>query len=406
MYIFRSLKHRNFRIHFTGQAISLVGTWMQRIGISWLIYSMTGSALMLGVVSFVGLIPSLLLSPFIGSFIDQHNKYRTLIVAQSGLMLQSGLLAALVWSGLHTIPLILVLSLMQGVFNAVEVNARQSFMLILVENKQDLPNAIALNSTAFNAARIVGPALGGIVLGLYGEAWCFMINFVSFVAVLGTLMMIRVQETAPSGPRESTWDGFKQGYRYLQDHPHLRALVLLLASSSLLVIPYTTLLPVIARTLFQGGAQTYSWFESAAGIGAMIGAVYMARLQAGSNLRFRVMFGSGLMGLGLLILPFASHIILALCSVTFVALGMMVQNSCVNTYLQTHTVPQFRGRIISYYIMAFQGIFPLGSLLIGWLAQNLGVQYTLLMQGTAGILISLGYMYYIFRRIQNHRLAL
>lgn len=403
MYILRSLQHRNFRIHFTGQAISLVGTWMQRVGISWLVYSMTGSALMLGVVSFVGLIPSLLLSPFIGSFIDQHNKYRTLIVAQSGLMLQSGLLALLVLSGQQTIPLILGLSLMQGIFNAVEVNARQSFMLILVEHKQDLPNAIALNSTAFNAARIVGPALGGLVLGLYGEAWCFVINFISFVAVLGTLMMIRVNETKPSGPRESTWEGFKQGYRYLQEHPQLRALVLLLACSSLFVIPYTTLMPVIARTLYDGDAQTYSWFESAAGIGAMCGAIYMARLQSGANLRFRVMFGSGLMGIGLLILPFARHILPALISVVFVALGMMVQNSCVNTYLQTHTVPQFRGRIISYYIMAFQGIFPIGSLFIGVLAQYMGLQSTLVFQGLAGLLISSGYVYYIYQNLRQHR---
>lgn len=406
MYILRSLYHRNFRIHFIGQAVSLVGSWMQRIAISWLVYSMTGSALMLGIVSFVSLIPSLLLSPFIGSFIDQNNKYRTLVAAQIGLMVQAGILALLVWFGWHTIPLILILSLMQGIFNAVEVNARQSFMLELVEDKQDLPNAIALNSTVFNAARIVGPAIGGIVLSQYGEAWCFLINFLSFIGVLVSLMLIRVDTAPVIGQQESTWEGFKQGYRYLQEHPQLKALIFLVAFSSLLVIPYTTLLPVIAKTLFYGGAETYSWLESAAGIGAMIGAVYMARLQTGANLRFRVMVGSGLMGLGLLLLPFASSIMVALCCVVFAALGMMIQNSCVNTYLQTHTMTPFRARIISYYIMAFQGIFPIGSLIIGSLAQSLGVQTTLLIQGIAGLLISSGYIYYIYRSLQHHRVSL
>ncbi|HLW49483.1 MAG TPA: MFS transporter, partial [Sphingobacteriaceae bacterium] len=244
MYILRSLYHRNFRIHFIGQAVSLVGSWMQRIAISWLVYSMTGSALMLGIVAFVSLIPSLLLSPFIGSFIDQNNKYRVLVAAQMGLMVQAGVLALLVWFGWHTMPLILILSLMQGIFNAVEVNARQSFMLELVEDKQDLPNAIALNSTVFNAARIVGPAIGGLILSQYGEAWCFLINFLSFIGVLVSLMLIRVDTAPVKGQHESTWEGLKQGYRYLQDHPQLKALILLVAFSSLLVIPYTTLLPV------------------------------------------------------------------------------------------------------------------------------------------------------------------
>jgi len=376
---------------------------MQRIAISWLVYSMTGSALMLGFVAFVSLIPSLLLSPFIGSFIDQNNKYRVLVAAQMGLMVQAGVLALLVWFGWHTMPLILILSLLQGIFNAVEVNARQSFMLELVEDKRDLPNAIALNSTVFNAARIVGPAIGGLVLSQYGEAWCFLINFLSFIGVLVSLMLIRVDTAPVKGQQESTWEGLKQGYRYLQDHPQLKALILLVAFSSLLVIPYTTLLPVIAKTLFEGGAKTYSWLESAAGIGAMTGAVYMARLHAGANLRFRVMFGSALMGLGLLLLPFASNILFALVCVVFTALGMMVQNSCVNTYLQTHTMPAFRARIISYYIMAFQGVFPIGSLIIGSLAQAVGVQWTLLTQGVAGLLISIGYIYYIFHNLQQHR---
>lgn len=401
MHILRSLYHKNFRIHLFGQSVSLIGSWMQRVAMSWLVFSMTDSALMLGIVAFVSLIPSLVLSPFIGSFIDKHNKFLTLMAAQIGLMIQAGLIAILVWFEWHTVPLILILSLIQGVFNALEVNSRQSFMLELVENKQDLPNAIALNSTVFNLARILGPAFGGLILSQFGEAWCFIINFLSFFAVLISMKLMKVNKSRTLQHQESTWEGFKQGYLYLRAHPQLLALIILVACSSLMVIPYTTLLPVIAKSLFDGGAKTYSSLESAAGIGAMIGAIYMARLQTGSNLRFRVMVGSGLMALSLLVLPFATNIYLALACVTFTALGMMVQNSCINTYLQTHTQHAFRARIISYYIMAFQGIFPIGSLLIGSIAEQMGVRQALLIQGTIGFLISFGYIYYIFKNLRQ-----
>lgn len=402
MHILRSLYHKNFRIHLFGQSISLIGSWMQRVAMSWLVFTMTDSAMMLGIVSFVSLIPSLVLSPFIGSFIDKHNKFLTLIAAQTGLMIQAGILATLVWFHWHTIPLILTLSLIQGIFNALEVNSRQSFMMELVEDKQDLPNAIALNSTVFNLARIVGPAIGGIILSTMGEAWCFLINFLSFFAVMTSMKLIKVNKSRTVGTSESTWQGFKEGYNYLKAHPHLRALIFLIGASSLFVIPYTTLLPVIAKSMFQGGAQTYSWLESAAGIGAMLGAIYMANLQGGTNLRFRVMIGSGLMAVGLLVLPFVSNVYMALVCVTLAALGMMVQNSCINTYLQTHTQSAYRARIISYYIMAFQGIFPIGSLIIGSFAEKLGVQYVLIIQGCIGLMISIGYISHIFRRLRQH----
>ena len=399
--IFRALTHRNYRLHFTGQAISLMGTWMQRIAVSWLVYRLTESALVLGVVSFVSLIPSLVLSPFIGSFVDRHQKYRIVLLTQIGLMLQAGALAAMVFFGYYNVWWIGVLSLAQGIINTFDVTARQSLMVELVDNKADLPNAIALNSSAFNAARMVGPALGGILLSTYGEAVCFGINFISFFAVIASLLLMRLKPQRSVARKESTWQGLKEGFSYLRHSPHISSLIMLLAASSLLVIPYTTLLPVIAREMFDGDATTFSWFESAAGLGAMAGAIYMAKTRMGTNLRFRVMKASGLLAVGILALSFASWLPLALVSTLLAAMGMMVQNSSINTYIQTHAMPVYRARAISYYIMAFQGIFPLGSLLVGAMASAWGIHYTLLLQGVAGVLVVMAFMGYIWRHINR-----
>lgn len=399
--IFRALKHRNYRLHFTGQAISLMGTWMQRIAISWLVYRLTESALILGLVSFVSLIPSLVLSPFIGSFVDRRQKYRIVLFTQIGLMVQAGTLALMVFLGYYSVWWIGALSFIQGVVNTFDVTARQSLMVELVDEKADLPNAIALNSSAFNAARMLGPAAGGILLSAYGEAVCFAVNFISFIAVIGSLLLMKLVPKPITAKQESTWRGLKEGFSYLKHSPHLSSLILLLTASSLLVIPYTTLLPVIAREMFDGDATTFSWFESAAGLGAMAGAIYMARTRMGTNLRFRVMKASGLLALGILALSFSSWLPLALFSTLFAAMGMMVQNSSINTYIQTHAMPAYRARAISYYIMAFQGVFPLGSLLIGALASAWGIHYTLLIQGVAGALVALGFMIYIRQHINR-----
>ncbi len=374
---------------------------MQRIAVSWLVYRLTESALVLGVISFISLIPSLLLSPFIGSFVDGHQKYRIVLITQVGLMLQAGVLAVMVFLGYYSVWWIGVLSLVQGVINTFDVTARQSLMVELVDDRADLPNAIALNSSAFNAARMVGPAVGGILLSTYGEAVCFGINFISFFAVIASLLLMRLNPQQAVRRKESTWQGLKEGFSYLRNSPHISSLIMLLGVSSLLVIPYTTLLPVIAREMFDGDATTFSWFESAAGLGAMAGAIYMAKTRMGTNLRFRVMKAAGLMALGILALSFASWLPLALVSTLLAAMGMMVQNSSINTYLQTHAMPVYRARAISYYIMAFQGIFPIGSLLVGALASAWGIHYTLLFQGVAGALLVTGYMVYIWQHINR-----
>ncbi|MFD2741924.1 MULTISPECIES: MFS transporter [Sphingobacterium] len=401
MNIFRSLQYPNFRLHVIGQAISLMGTWMQRVAISWMVYSLTNSVFWLGFVSFISLSPSLFLSPFIGSFIDKRKKYNLVRKTQFGLMAQAGLLTLLVYTGQESVLLLSILGFIQGVINAFDVLGRQSLMVSLVDDKKDLPNAIALNSSIFNAARMVGPAIGGILLTTYGELFCFAVNFVSFVPVIICLMLMRVTERSFEGRRGSNWEGLIEGFHYLKRSPHIASLIIVLTCSSLLVIPYTSLLPAVARELFNGNEATFSWFESMAGLGAMIGAVNMARLKSGENLRYRVMFSAGIMGVALLFLAYAHFLPSALIFTACVAFGMMMQNSSINTYIQTHAMSAYRARAMSYYVMAFQGIFPIGSLLIGSLAEWIGLKNTLYVMGSCAVLISLGFYLYLRLHIKR-----
>lgn len=403
MQLFRSLQYPNFRLHTIGQSISLLGTWMQRIAISWLVYRLTDSVFWLGFVSFISLSPSLFLSPFIGSFVDGRSRYRMLFTTQCLLMVQAGLLTLFVFLGWESVLWLCVLGFLQGVINAFDVLSRQALLPALVDNKKDLPNAIALNSSVFNAARMVGPAIGGILLSMYGELLCFFLNFLSYIAVLASLLLMNVKEEAPDASRQavSTWQGLIDGFEYLRRSPHLASLIIILTFSSLLVIPYTSLLPAVAKELFLGDEKTFSWFESIAGLGAMVGAMNMARLKSGENLRYRVMFSALLMGISLLLLAYAHYLPSALFFTGAVSFAMMMQNSSINTYIQTHTMSAYRGRIMSYYVMAFQGIFPIGSLLTGAIAEWIGLKNTLYLMGSAGVLIALSFYVYLRLRIKQ-----
>ncbi|MFD1769093.1 MFS transporter [Sphingobacterium suaedae] len=401
MDIFRSLSYPNFRLQVIGQAISLLGTWMQRVAISWLVYEMTGSVFWLGFVQFISLLPSLLLSPFIGSFVDRHKKYKLVFVTQVGLMIQAGLLTLVVGLQWESVFLLSLLGFIQGIINAFDVLGRQSLLVSLVGNKKDLPNAIALNSSIFNAARMVGPAIGGILLTAYGEFVCFAINFISFIPVIICLMLMNVVEDRSKLNKESNWTGLVEGFSYLRRSPHIASLIIVLSFSSLLVIPYTSLLPAVAKDLFSGDESTFSWFESAAGLGAMIGAIHMARMKTGQNLRYRVLLAALLMGLSLALLAYAHFLPSALLFTAMVSFSMMMQNSSINTYIQTHAVPSYRARAMSYYVMAFQGIAPLGTLLIGATAEYIGIKNTLYTMGAFGIVISV--CFYTYLRLHIHR---
>lgn len=383
--IFRSLRYRNFKLFFYGQSISLIGTWMQKTAVSWLVYRLTGSAVLLGITGFASLIPSLILSPFAGSYIDRHNRYKVLVTTQVVSMFQAGLLATLIFFRLYNIPAIILLSLLQGVINAFDVTCRQSLLVEMVENKEDLPNAIALNSTMANFARIAGPAAGGIILSMLGEDFCFFSNFLSYIPVLICLFMMRLQLAAITPSEQSFLEELREGFYYIKGDRKLSSLIAMIGISSLFVIPFNTLMPVFAKDLFNGTAKTFSWFESMAGLGSIIAAVYMANLRAGKNMITIMTTASVIFGISLLLLAYSTSLTIALLFMGLSGVGMMAQTSAINTYIQTNAIPAMRARAISYYIMAYQGLIPVGSLLAGYMAHVLGPRLTVFIEGAIGI---------------------
>ncbi|MDB5021122.1 MAG: transporter [Pedobacter sp.] len=397
MSIFRSLKYRNFKLFFYGQSISLVGTWMQKTAVSWLVYRLTGSALLLGIVGFVSLIPSLVLSPYAGSLVDRHNRYKILIITQLVSMAQAGALAAMIYFEYYNIPCIIGLSLIQGIINAFDVTCRQSLMVEMVDNKEDLPNAIALNSTMTNLARIVGPALAGILLSTFGEDFCFIGNFVSYVPVLLCLFMMKLNIRVNPGNQKSIWLELEEGFKYVSSDKELSSMIILLGISSLFVIPFNTLMPIFAKDLFNGDAKTFSWFESAAGLGSVISAMYLANLKTAKPLMKITVVASLIFGTSLIFLSAASNLTIGLFFMTFTGVGMMAQTSSINTYIQTHSIPEMRGRAISYFVMSYQGMIPIGSLLIGWTANAFGPRIAVAMAGGIGLLASGLFMLYKHR---------
>ena len=384
--MFRSLKYRNFKLFFYGQSISLIGTWMQKTAVSWLVYRLTGSALLLGLVGFVSLIPSLILSPYAGSLIDRHNRYKILLITQIVSMAQAAALAAIIFFKYYNIPCIIFLSLLQGVINAFDVTCRQSLMVDMVEDKNDLPNAIALNSTMTNMARIVGPAIAGVILSTFGEDFCFIGNFVSYVPVLICLLLMKLNLSVSAPSQKSIWVELEEGFKYVSGDKVLSSMIIMIGISSMFVIPFNTLMPIFAKDLFSGNASTFSWFESAAGLGSVISAMYLANLKSSKSLMRITVIASAIFGLSLILLSYSGILPIALVFMTFSGLGMMAQTSSINTYIQTHAIPEMRGRAISYYIMAYQGMIPIGSLLIGWTANAFGPRLAVCIAGIIGLL--------------------
>lgn len=388
----RALKYRNFRLYFSGQAISLIGTWMQRMAVSWLVYELTHSALMLGIVVLAGQAPVIFLSPYGGALTDRHSRYKVLLATQVASMVQAGLLAGMIIMGYHNMAGIIILSVMLGVINAFDTPARQSLMIQLVENKADLPNAIALNSTMVTLARLLGPAVAGILLSTYGEGACFLINFLSFAAVIISLLLMKIREFEKKAVDENIWQGLKNGYQYLQVNKNIRAVILLMAFTSFFVMPYSTLLPVYAKDIFKGNVATFSWLNSISGLGAMFGAVYMANLKPGRNLLKIIAVMCAIFAISLLFFSYSKVILLALAFIMLAEFGMLSQIAASNTYIQTHVDENMRGRVISYYVMAFQGMQPLGAFLIGFVAHKFGAPITVSLESIAGIITVMAFI--------------
>ncbi len=387
--VYKSLQYPNYRLYFIGQSVSLIGTWMQRMAISWLVYRLTDSAFMLGVVTFAGQIPTFLLSAYGGVISDRYNRYKILLSSQVASMIQASVLAALVITGHYTVWVIIFLNLLLGIINAFDTPARQSLLTALVDNKQDLPNAIALNSSIINLARLLGPTIAGAVLASMGEGMCFLLNALSFMAVIISLLLMKLPAEPYIKPKTNVWTDFREGYRYLQQTHSLRNVILMLACISFFLMPFSTLLPIIATEVFKGNAGTYGLINGISGLGALAGAFNLAMLKPEKSLGNIILLATGFFGICLLLFASTTNLPLALFFMTAVGFGMMTCIAAGNTFVQTHVEDKMRGRVLSFYTMAFLGMQPFGSFLIGTLADQIGARLTIGLEGLAGILTAI-----------------
>ena len=386
-FMLRALKYRNYRLFFGGQIVSLVGTWITQTATNWLVYRLTGSALLLGVVGFAGQFPAFLLSPFAGIFVDRWNRHRLLVATQTISMLQSFALAALTLSGHITVRWIIALSIVQGCVNAFDMPGRQAFLLQMIESRQDLGNAIALNSSMVNVARLIGPSVAGVLIAWAGEGWCFLIDGFSYIAVIISLLrMVIAKQAAATRGLTGALAQFKEGFGYAFGFPPIRSIILLLALVSLVGVPYAVLMPVFAAEIFHGDAHTLGFLMTASGCGALAGALWLAARKSVVGLGRVIPIASALFGAGLITFALMHNFYLALPCLTIAGFGFMVQMASSNTVIQTIVDDAKRGRVMSFYTMAFLGTVPLGSLIAGWLSSRIGAPHTLVVGGICCII--------------------
>jgi len=380
----RALSYRNYRLFFGGQVVSLVGTWITTTATNWLVYRLTHSALLLGVVGFAGQFPAFLLGPLAGIYVDRWNRHRLLVVTQTVSMLQSFALAVLTLTGRITVPWIVALSIVQGVVNAFDMPGRQAFLLTMIENRQDLGNAIALNSSMVNVARLVGPSIAGVLIAAASEGWCFLIDGFSYIAVIIALLRMRIAKTKPPSSTHHPIQQFREGFAYAFGFPPIRSIILLLALVSLVGVPYSVLMPVFATQIFHGGPHTLGFLMTASGCGALLGALWLAARRSVVGLgrvipMASALFGAGLIAFALMRTPRTFWI--ALLCLTVAGFGFMVQMASSNTVIQTIVDDEKRGRVMSFYTMAFLGTVPFGSLIAGSLSSRIGAPNTLIIGG-------------------------
>ena len=379
----RALSSRNFRLFFSGQSVSLIGTWITRIATSWLVYRLTHSALLLGIVGFCGQIPTLVLAPMAGVLVDRWDRHRLLVWTQVLSALQSLALALLALSGTITVGWILGLQVVQGVINAFDTPARQAFVIQMVEDRADLPNAIALNSTMVNGSRIIGPSIGGVIIAAAGEGWCFMLDAISYIAVIVSLLAMRIEKTERRQARGAIGAEMRAGFEYVSRFMPVRTALLLLALVSTMGMPYTVLMPMVAAQTLHGGPHTLGSLMTASGLGAVAGALYLASRRSVLGLGRAMALATLAFGAGLVAFSFARTTWVALLVLPIVGAGMMIEMASTNTVLQTIVEEELRGRVMAFYSMAFLGTAPIGSLIAGVVADRIGAAETILLGGIA-----------------------
>ncbi|HEY9004585.1 MAG TPA: MFS transporter [Ohtaekwangia sp.] len=394
----RAFQSRNYRLYFSGQSLSLIGTWMQRTAVYWLIYELTSSAFILGLTAFAAQFPSFLFSIIGGVVSDRFNRYKVLLLTQIASLVQAIILTVLIMSGHYTAWQVLFLSVVLGTINAFDVPARQALVYDMVDNKEHLPNAIALNSSMVHLARLIGPALSGLVLHQWGAAICFLLNGCSFIAVITSLLFMKLPPYKKPERVTNAITDLKNGFIYLKNTPSISTIMLMLALVSLFSLPYITLLPIYAKEIFHGKATTFGYLNSIVGVGALGGAIFLASLNPGANLK-RILFNNTLLfGAGLILFSHLDILSYATPFLIIVGFGMMSQTTISNTLIQTMVTPAMRGRVISYYAMAFFGMQPIGALLIGALSSHIGAPKTFLIQGIITCMIALLFGPYLRQR--------
>ncbi|KAI5916922.1 MFS transporter [Thauera sp. 2A1] len=375
----RALAHRNFRFYFIGQGVSVLGSWVQQVALSWLVYRLTGSVALLGVTTFAALLPILFIGPLAGAWIDRHDKRRLLILVQGLLALQAGSLALLTALDAIGPRLIIAMSLVLGVLNAFDTPLRQSQIGAFVDRRDDLPNALALNAMLFNSGRFIGPPLAGLLLGLTSEAACFAINALSFTALAVGVACIRV--APPSRAAGSIGEVFREGLRYVWTEYPARMQILILAVVNITASSYAVLLPVFAREVFAGDARMLGWLWGAAGAGAFLGTIFLATRKRLKSLVRVVVGGAGLGAISLLLFSYNRYLPLALAAMAGVGFGISVCNVGVNMLLQGAAPDHLRGRVVSFFSSTRFGLDAIGGLLAGLLAARIGVQAAVLVEG-------------------------
>ncbi len=383
---FRALGHRNYRLYFAGQSVSLIGTWMQQMAISWLTYRITNSVFMLGLVGFLGQIPTLLFTPFAGVFADRYNRHRILITTQVLEMAQAFILAALIMSGTIALWHIIALTIFLGVLVAFDAPARHAFVVEMVVKKEDLSNAIALNSLSFNAARLIGPAIAGILVAIVGEGMCFFINGISYLAVIFALFGMRMVPRMIQKEQKPIMRGFMEGISYMLSHQAIRSIMLITALISLVGMSYVVLMPVFAKDVLGGGPSTLGYLMGASGLGALLGALYLASRKSVKGLEKVALFNANIFGIGLIAFSLSRLLWLSMAVLIFTGFGMMAQMASNNTVLQMIVHDDKRGRVMSIFMAAFMGVMPFGCLLAGALAGLFGAPRALMVFGILCIL--------------------
>lgn len=394
---FNAFKSRNYRLYFGGQSISLIGTWMQKTAVSWVVYSETHSKFMLGLTLFASLFPSFIFSFIGGVASDRYSRYKLLLTTQIASMIQAVLLTLLIFFRHYSVWEIIALSALLGLINAFDVPARQSLVYEMVDDKADLPNALALNSSMVNLSRLIGPGLAGLALEKFGDDICFGLNAVSFIAVIGSLLMMKLPKYVAKPHTKNVIGELKEGFAYIKRTPSIGLILIMLALISLMVLPFSTLIPVYAKDIFKGTASTFGVIDSVIGLGAFSGAIFLASLKPGRNLRKILAINTLIFGIGLILFSHTTYYPVALIFATISGFGMMSQITISNTLIQTTVDPSMRGRVISFYAMAFFGMQPLGGLLVGSVSQWIGTPDTVMIEGIIALIIG----GFLFRKLRK-----